>query len=93
MVKSTGAFSEAATVSPTSTLREMTMPSMGEEMVQWSRLICARLEVGLLDLQGRLRLVEARHRRVQVRLGRGVLLDSSTLRLAVSCASSRAALA
>ena len=33
MVKSVGAWSAAATVWPTSTLREMTTPSMGETMV------------------------------------------------------------
>ena len=34
MVKMTGAFRLAATVCPTSTLREMTMPSIGEVIVQ-----------------------------------------------------------
>ena len=33
MVNSVGAGSDAATVCPTSTLREMTMPSIGETMV------------------------------------------------------------
>ncbi len=33
MVNRVGACSEAATVWPTSTLREMTMPSVGETMV------------------------------------------------------------
>ena len=32
MTKRVGAWSEAATVWPTSTLREMTTPSMGETM-------------------------------------------------------------
>jgi hypothetical protein len=43
MVKSTGAWSDAATVCPTSTLREMTTPSMGEMMFVYERLTCAWL--------------------------------------------------
>ena len=57
----TGALRLAATVCPTSTLREMTMPSIGEVIVQWSRstfafcsapsliftLACAWCKVGL----------------------------------------------
>jgi hypothetical protein len=34
MVKMTGALKLAATVCPTSTLREMTIPSIGEVIVQ-----------------------------------------------------------
>ena len=41
MVKRVGACSEAATVWPTSTLREMTTPSVGEKMVVYARLIWA----------------------------------------------------
>ena len=41
IVKSTGAWSDAATVCPTSTLREMTVPSMGEMMSVYERFVCA----------------------------------------------------
>ena len=56
MVNRTGAWNEAATVWPTSTLREMTMPSIGAVMTVWSRftsfwfsvawacVTCARLD-------------------------------------------------
>ena len=39
MVKSIGAWSEAATVCPASTVRLMTMPSIGETMVAFFRLV------------------------------------------------------
>ena len=41
MVKSVGAWSEAATVCPTSTLREITVPSMGEMIFVYLRLSSA----------------------------------------------------
>ncbi len=41
MVTSVGACSDAAAVWPTSTLREITVPLMGEMMVVWLRLPCA----------------------------------------------------
>ena len=40
-MKSVGAESDAATVCPTSTLREMTTPSMGEMMFVYERFTCA----------------------------------------------------
>ncbi len=40
MMYSTGAFMLAATVWPGSTLREMTMPSIGALITVWPRLTC-----------------------------------------------------
>jgi len=42
-VKSVGADSDAATVCPVSTLREITTPSMGEMMLVYERFTCAVL--------------------------------------------------
>ena len=43
ITKSTGAWKEAATVWPTSTLREITTPSMGVAMTVWLRSTLAWL--------------------------------------------------
>ena len=58
MTNSVGALRLAATVWPTSTLREMTTPSTGEQIVQRSRLTLGVCECRLFVQHGRFRLVQ-----------------------------------
>ena len=96
MVKSVGACSDAATVCPTSTLREMTTPSIGETMVVYERLTCAWLSERAGLLRARLRHVDpgardaaVRLRGVHVRLRREALLVERLSRAKTRSASSR----
>ena len=51
-MKSVGADSDAATVCPTSTLREMTTPSMGEMMFVYERLTCGLVQLRRAPARG-----------------------------------------
>ena len=70
IVKSVGADRDAATVCPTSTLREITMPSMGETMLVYERFTCGEVQLRGRLREGRVRGVDGGVRGRRVRLGR-----------------------
>ena len=75
MTKSTGAFRLAATVWPISTFREMTVPSIGERIVQRARSTSARCKLASLICTVAFICASVAVRRIDICLRRGFLRE------------------